>query len=113
VLEKSAQLLPARYCEVIGLRLWRTAAVCGTYRDWEYADRCVHLAGQLGVGTPPEGRVVFRWLCRLHPHAAVRLREAFIRLLRPHLRTGGDDSAWRSWLDAGQARSGRRENGSA
>jgi len=86
VLEKSARLLPARYHGVIALKLWRTAGVCGTYLDWEYADRCVHLAAGLGARVPPEGRLVFRSLCWLEPRVAVRVREAAIRVLRPRLR---------------------------
>jgi len=86
VLEKAARLAPDRYREPIAVKLWRTAAVCATYLDWEYADRCVALAGRLGFRVPPEGRPRFRSLCRIHPRLALRLREAAIRALRPGLR---------------------------
>src|SRR5262245_32551717 len=54
LLEKSARLLPVKYHGAVALRLWRTAGVCGTYLDWEYADRCVRLAGDLGARVSPE-----------------------------------------------------------
>lgn len=94
VLEKAARLLPGRYHAVVALKLWRTAAVCGTYLDWEYADRCVRLAAELGARVPPEGRRVFRALCWLDPRVAVRLREKAIRAWRPGLRRGSSDGEW-------------------
>jgi glycosyltransferase involved in cell wall biosynthesis len=90
VLEKSVRLLPQKYEEPIALKLWHTAAVCGTYLDWEYAERCVSLARRLGFKVPPDGRVMFRLLCHLNPRFALRGRELAIRVLRPQLRRGAD-----------------------
>jgi glycosyltransferase involved in cell wall biosynthesis len=86
VFEKSARLLPPRYHPVVARRLWHTAGVCSTYLDWEYADRSARLAVELGARVPPEGRWLFRSLCRLAPGLALRARELAIRGFRPALR---------------------------
>jgi glycosyltransferase involved in cell wall biosynthesis len=94
VLEKSARLLPARYRDVVILKLWRMAGSCGTYLDWENADRCVQLARRLGSRLPPEGSPLFRGACWLAPRVAVRIREVAIRVLRPQLRTEACAGGW-------------------
>ncbi len=86
VLESAAARVGAQYPREIGARLWKLAGVCGTYRDWAYVRRCVELATHLGYVDPVEEDLAFRVLARIHPFAAVRLREALIRWLKPELR---------------------------
>jgi glycosyltransferase involved in cell wall biosynthesis len=102
LLEKSVRLLPARYHGVIARKLWRMAGVCGMYYDWKNADRCVGLARKLGYRLPPEGSIIFRSLCCLAPHLAVRVRAAGLRVLWPHLRKEYD----RGWTNGAGANGG-------
>jgi glycosyltransferase involved in cell wall biosynthesis len=88
VLRKAAAAVPAAYHPVVALRLWRCAGALGSFLDWEYAERCVALAGRLGARGSPEGKAYFRALSWLGPRLALRVRERLIRWLRPELRGG-------------------------
>lgn len=88
VLEKVATQTGTQYVEPLGNELWRTAGVSGGFLDWAYARRCVDLALRLGWRDPVKESREFRWLARVHPMLAVRVREGLVRLLKPRLRDG-------------------------
>lgn len=90
VLEKAAPRTPASHADALCLRLWRCAGALAGFGDWEYAERCVRLASGLGGRTAPEGKAYFRLAARLSPLAALRVREAAIRLFKPGLRREAD-----------------------
>ena len=87
VLRKAAESLNGRYSAEIAVKLWPLAGVCGTYLDWETADAVVDLAVRLRGRVPPTGNLLFRALCLLDPHTAVRIRERWIRAVKPRLRS--------------------------
>ena len=75
------------YKTEIAERLWSVGAVLASYGDWRTADAAVGIARSLGKPPPAAGGKFFRHLARLHPKAALRLRESMVRLTKPHLRT--------------------------
>lgn len=87
VLKKTLRRLDAATChDVIAARLWRSAALFGACSDWEAADEAVRLAASLAPPSPSAGGSLFQMVARLSPAAALRAREAAIRVLRPALR---------------------------
>lgn len=86
VLAGVAERTGNRYSQELGQELWRHAGVCGTYLDWDYARRCLALARSLGYVDPAREDRVFRMLARIHPFAAVALREYFVRWFKSGLR---------------------------
>lgn len=87
VVKKMADALGGSYSDLVAAKLWQTAAVAGSYLDWETADAAADLAADLGHRVPSHGGHLFRAAATVAPHAALRLREGAIRHLRPHLRT--------------------------
>ncbi len=85
-MRKVAAATGTRYAAEIAHRLWITAAGAAAYLDWATADAAATLAVQLSGRRPSDGGRLFRLLCRLHLPAALRIREALIRLCKPHLR---------------------------
>lgn len=90
VLLKAAEQLNGKYSDEIVANLWPLAGVCGTYLDWETADAVVDLAVRLKGRVPPAGNLLFRALCLHDPHKAIRIRERWIRAVKPQLRSGRD-----------------------
>jgi hypothetical protein len=88
VLARVAERTGRRYREDIGARLWRLAGVCGSFDDWEYVERCMDLADRIGYRQPAHESWFVRTIARFNPSGAVRLRERFIRLVKPRLRAG-------------------------
>ena len=88
VLEQTALRVGDRYASDVGRMAWHLAGVCGTYKDWAYAKRCVDLANGLGHRNPREEGRLFRLLAMMHPMGAVVLREQLIRWFKPALRRG-------------------------
>jgi hypothetical protein len=86
VMKKVATQVQREHFHQVGQRLWAIAAVAAAYLDWQTSDRCVELARQLHCPAPTQTNHLFRLLCTLNPHFAVRLRESCIRLLKPQLR---------------------------
>jgi glycosyltransferase involved in cell wall biosynthesis len=77
----------ASYRAAIGAKLWHLAGLFAAEGDWRHADAAVTAAwrqNRLAPGSRP-----FQVVGRVAPRLALRLREAAIRLLRPHLRTRG------------------------
>ena len=86
VLAKAGERAPSSHRDALVLQLWRCAGALAGFSEWEYADRCVQVAAQLGGGTAPEGKAYFRLTSRISPGLALRIRERAIRWFRPHLR---------------------------
>jgi len=86
VLRDVADRTGRRHARDLAAELWTQAAVCGTYRDWEYSRKCLDLAAALGFGAPPQEHALIRFASRISPVGAVMAREAFIRVFKPRLR---------------------------
>jgi glycosyltransferase involved in cell wall biosynthesis len=89
VMRRTAAREGARlYSTEIAYRLWVVVAGLAAELDWRTADEAAALAMQLaGPSVPPSGPL-FKNLCRLSPHFALRAREWLIRSLKPRLREG-------------------------
>lgn len=87
VMRKTAERPAAGpYSAEIAGRLWSIVAGLASQQDWANTDSAASLALELaGFSAVPSG-VLFRALCRISPHAAVRLREYGIRALKPRFR---------------------------
>lgn len=88
VLSNIATHTGTRYAQDLGPRLWLLAGVLGGYQDWTYVRRCLDLVRSLGYDDPTSEHPAIRAIARVSPFAAVRAREAFIRVLKPQLRRG-------------------------
>jgi glycosyltransferase involved in cell wall biosynthesis len=86
VLRNAAKQTGVRYASDIGERLWGLAGVSAAHNDWDYVRRCIELAAELRYVDPAQANPIFRALARLSPVGAIRLREQFVRWLKPHLR---------------------------
>jgi len=87
VLEKAALESEQCYHGLIAQKLWGAAGSAGSCLDWEVADRAVNLAVKLAGRKPKTSDSYwFRLLASVNAPLALRVREFFIRVLRPHLR---------------------------
>jgi glycosyltransferase involved in cell wall biosynthesis len=86
VLARTASATGRRYSSEIGFRLWRLAAVSGSFKDWGYVRHCLALASELGYEDPRGEHPIVRLMARVSPVGAVRAREALIRGFKPALR---------------------------
>jgi hypothetical protein len=86
VVARAADATGTKYAAQIGQRLWTLAGVLGGYQDWVSVRRCLGLAERLRYTQPASVHPAMRILARLSPYGAVRLREAFIRAVKPELR---------------------------
>jgi glycosyltransferase involved in cell wall biosynthesis len=84
VMQKVSQLLHGKYSYEITQRLWEIAGVSASYLDWGNADTCVTLVKQLKV--PHKSVTLFQIISDINPYLAIRIRELFIRVLKPQLR---------------------------
>ncbi|MDI1284448.1 MAG: glycosyltransferase family 2 protein [Reyranella sp.] len=87
MLKAKAHDVQMKYRADIAGQLWHVAAASASYLDWENADASARLAFQL-AGMPHSQSGLFRALCRLEPSIALRVREWFIRLVKPRYRVG-------------------------
>jgi glycosyltransferase involved in cell wall biosynthesis len=72
----------------IASQLWQVVAGAASELDWQTADNAAAVAIQIaGPSTASSGRV-FKMLCFLSPHIAIRVREGLIRAFKPRLRAG-------------------------
>ena len=77
-----------RHATAIATQLWHVVAGSASLLDWQTADEAAVLAMQLaGPSVAPSGPL-FKDLCLLSPHLALRAREWLIRGLKPRLRDG-------------------------
>ena len=88
VVARAADATGTKYADQVGQRLWTLAGVLGGYQDWVSVRRCLELAGRLGYTRPASVHPAMRILAMFSPYGAVRLREAFIRAVKPQLRHG-------------------------
>lgn len=95
VMRKAVSYPEASRCAgEIAARLWHAAGGLTSELDWETADQAAMLAMRLaGPAAAPSG-LVFKALCRLSPHLALRTREGLIRALKPRYREGSP--GWRA-----------------
>lgn len=75
------------YRDDIAVKLWAVAGALAAYDDWENARNALSMADQICPPPPSTGSRVFRMVARLNPQLALRLRERWIRLAKPYLRT--------------------------
>jgi len=86
VLSRAADATGTRYSSEIGRRLWQLAGVLAGYNDWNHVRRCLSLASTLGYADPSTEHPAMRIMARFSSYGAIRLREAFIRAVKPELR---------------------------
>jgi glycosyltransferase involved in cell wall biosynthesis len=73
---------------VIANQFWLVVAGSAAMLDWRTADEAATIAMKLaGPSGSPSGSL-FKILCRMSPHFALRAREWLIRGLKPNLRNG-------------------------
>lgn len=75
------------YRDDIAVKLWAVAGALAAYDDWGHARQAIALASELGPPPPSAGSRVFQLLARLEPQMALWLREQWIRMAKPYLRT--------------------------
>lgn len=71
----------------IGMKLWAVAGALAAYDDWGNALSAVNLAAKITPSTMSSGSRLFRAIAWFSPHFALRLRERWIRKVKPTLRT--------------------------
>lgn len=76
------------YVREIAVRLWHVVGGATAHLDWVTADAAASLAMRLAGPSVAPTSSLFRTLCRVSPHAALRLREALVRLAKPQHRKG-------------------------
>lgn len=86
VLAKGAASAPARYHEIIALRLWGIAGLSAAYHDWENADRAAALALQIAPAMPVPGGKIMQLFAHRFPRSTLRIRERLIRIFRSSAR---------------------------
>jgi len=74
------------YRHEIAVRLWAAAGGLAACGDWPTADASVELARRIGPPPRSAGSAAFRALAHIHPHAALRAREHWVRAVKPTLR---------------------------
>lgn len=74
------------YQHEIAEKLWTVAGGLAAHGDWQTADDAIDLARR--ICKPPQiaGSAMFRALAQVHPHAALRMREHWVRMTKPALR---------------------------
>lgn len=75
------------YREDIATKLWAVAGALAAYDDWGNARKAIVLANEIIPPPASAGSNMFRIIARSNPHIALRLREHWIRIAKPHLRT--------------------------
>lgn len=76
----------ATYAAALSAKLWAVAGALASYDDFDQARQAVGLAAALGPPPQEVGSRTFRSIARLHPTAALLLRERWIRAVKPHQR---------------------------
>lgn len=74
------------YREDVAIKLWAVAGALAAYDDWENANKAIGMAAEICPPPPSTGSRIFRLMARLNPELALRLRERWIRMAKPHLR---------------------------
>jgi len=97
VLKKAARKVGDQYPRVIARELWRNAGFAGRHLEWEAADKSASLAVQLGGLRPLDGSTAFRMIGRVSPKLALRLREYYIRAMRPSQRQSASSISLGNW----------------
>lgn len=93
ITRRFAQSHPGRYQQEVGRLAWRNAACLASCLEWRGADACVNLACENTGRNPWEAGHLFKFICLVNPHLAIRVREALIRLFKSRHRNGYP--AWR------------------
>lgn len=75
------------FAREIGENLWKVSGILASVGAWKESRAASTLAATVHPPTARVGKLWFRALASLNPAAAVRVREAAIRWLKPHLRT--------------------------
>lgn len=89
---------PGRYQTELGQLAWQNAACLASCLEWPGADACVELACRTTGRVPGTASRIFGLLCLINPYWAIRIREAFIRMIKPRYREGYP--AWRLWMQS-------------
>lgn len=79
---------PGKFTAEIGQLAWHNAAGLASCLEWQGADACVDLATSTTGRIPHAASPLFRLLCLINPHWAIRTREALVRMFKPRYREG-------------------------
>lgn len=71
----------------IAMKLWAVAGGLAAYDDWENARKAIGMAAEISPPPPSAGSLIFRFMARLDSYLALRLREQWLRMAKPHLRS--------------------------
>ncbi len=77
-----------QYIAELAEKLWSVAGSLGANGAWKEADEAVMLAAKLAPPPKNSGSAWYRLMAKVNPNIALRMREAAIRLFKPHLRRG-------------------------
>ena len=91
VVQKTLKLLDSlnllnKYKNQLSAKAWKIAGLLGCFNEWEYAKKAIQIATSMGSETPISTNRIFKFLCKISPMTAFRLREKMIRAMKPHLR---------------------------
>lgn len=75
------------YRKDIAMKLWSVAGALAAYDDWENARKAIGIAADISPPARSSGSQIFRFMARLDPVLALRLREQWIRMTKPSLRS--------------------------
>lgn len=74
------------YRHEIAKKLWTAAGALAAHDDWQSADAAIALARRICKPPKIAGSATFRALAQVYPHAAMRMREHWVRMTKPALR---------------------------
>ncbi|MFD0795041.1 glycosyltransferase family 2 protein [Mucilaginibacter litoreus] len=86
VLEQTVATHGQKYTAELAEELFKNAAVLAKEDAWDYVNKALRLARNLGHKVPSNAGKAFRLLISINPFMAMWLREKLIRLFKPHLR---------------------------
>ena len=75
------------YREEIAMKLWAVAGGLAAYDDWENAREAIGMAAEIRPPGSSAGSLIFKIMARLDSYLALWLREQWIRMAKPHLRS--------------------------
>lgn len=95
---------PGRYPDEVIDHSWHIANTLAPFLEWTTVDSCLSLARAYGGRLPSHGGLDFKILCAINPHLAVRVREWWVRLIKPGLRKNYPVWRFELWRNHSSAR---------
>lgn len=86
VLKEASEKVGNVYPQEIAQQLWNCMTILGSFQDWTYVKKCIHILNNLNGKLPSDQNKVFSLIAGISPFYAIWFREKMIRLIKPHLR---------------------------